>query len=207
MINVASRLPTALLIRDTDEEGAPTNVTFEIAGNRDLNGVAGCGITYGVDDAVFNKWLAANPDQAPFLKAVTDEDILKMSDAANLYGYELGLEETTAAPQPGDAVYIGDGEPESPLQRLQAAAVQLRESELGFRQAETLAKNAEAGRVAAEEARKEAHERFTAIEKDAEAAMAAAPVKPPPAKPARAASTTHPPAPAHEPAHPTKASQ
>lgn len=85
---VASRLQFAVRMYMPGSE-----VFYDVIGIHDPASlaVAGVGITYGVDEAAFDAWVAANQDAAPFVKVVTQSEVDYYSDPANTHGYELGL--------------------------------------------------------------------------------------------------------------------
>jgi hypothetical protein len=101
LVNVASSLHTAIRIWDAAGQ------SYVVIGARDPHSpeIVGWGITYDVDEDGFNQWVAANPDAAPFLRIVTQEEIDYLSDPANTHGFEVGLT------QPGQP----EGPPQPPV--------------------------------------------------------------------------------------------
>lgn len=95
MVIIASSLDAAVRMYTPGSEAF-----YDIIGARDPASPAihGWGITYDVDQATYDQWVAAHPDQAPFLKVVTQAAIDFYSDPMNTHGYELGLDPPTPPP-------------------------------------------------------------------------------------------------------------
>jgi hypothetical protein len=94
---VASQHHTAVQIFDVNAPEGVEPATAEIQGNRAPGSVEGYGLTYNVDDALFNGWAAAFPEISNGMKITDEAEIDTWQDAANHYGYELGLQEAEAA--------------------------------------------------------------------------------------------------------------
>jgi hypothetical protein len=98
LINVASNLPMALQM-----QGDPPDVHTEpavevIAGERAVEVVSGFGITRGVDEAVFDQFMAKHQQFSDSVRKVTDEEIENLGKVDEAYGYEKGLEAIEEAP-------------------------------------------------------------------------------------------------------------
>ena len=92
-VTVASKLPMAVQIRsEARARNNESEVVVVLVGERDPGAVNGFGLTYDVDAATINEWLAANPDMAEFVTITDDAQIEEHADPANTYGYEVGLE-------------------------------------------------------------------------------------------------------------------
>jgi hypothetical protein len=97
LVIVASQHGTAVRIYDVAAPEGVEPAYAEILGNRAPGSVEGYGLTYDVDDAIFNGWAAAFPDISAGMKITDEAEIDTWRDAANHYGYELGLQGATAA--------------------------------------------------------------------------------------------------------------
>jgi uncharacterized protein DUF3383 len=103
LINVASQLPSSVLMTSVPASpGDEPDLVYTILGQRGAPAeLHGWGVTYDVDQAVYDAYVAAHPDQAGFLKTVTQADVDAMiadqSDPAN-YGHEAGLPATNLPP-------------------------------------------------------------------------------------------------------------
>jgi hypothetical protein len=99
LVIIASQHPMSVRIHmvDPDAPEGTEPVYDEILGNREPGAVEGYGLTYDVDDAIFNSWAAAYPDVAAGMKITDEAEIDTWRDAANHYGYELGLEDAEKA--------------------------------------------------------------------------------------------------------------
>ena len=172
---IASILPMSVLCTSTPvNPGDNPDYSVELVGERDVANVHGKGITYGVDTAAFNEWIALNSGLAASVTPVTQAEVDAMADASNLYGFELGLQGTTAAEGVAPPIMPSDARTslEVASRRRQQAEVQLREAATAQAMAATVAESA-------------AVERDAAIAAQEEAAKLVAEITPPPApKPA-----------------------
>lgn len=163
--NIASKLHTSVLISG-DPEVVPLH-EFTIAGERDLGAIAGCGVTYNVDEGTWTYWSAMHPEQAARMKIVTQAEIDAAADQQEWYGFELGLEEPPppeggeggiTRSTPGDPFGIPDVVDDerwnAATARLQRATTDARVAEESRRQAEELRDNTQTERDNAEAALK-----------------------------------------------------
>jgi hypothetical protein len=89
--------PMAVRIHDVNAPEGVEPAYADILGNRAPGAVEGYGLTYDVDDAIFSPWAAAFPDISTGMKITDEAEIDTWRDAANHYGYELGLDAATTA--------------------------------------------------------------------------------------------------------------
>ena len=89
---IASTLPMSVLCTSTPvNPGDNPDYSVELVGERDVAAIHGTGITYGVDLAAFNEWIALNSGLVASVMPVTQADVDAMADASDRYGWELGL--------------------------------------------------------------------------------------------------------------------
>jgi hypothetical protein len=97
LVTIASRLHTSILMTSVPPRpGADPEYSVALIGARDPDSpeVPGWGLTYGVDQAVFEQWMAANPQLVDFITVATQEQIdstIEKNQPENAYGFELGL--------------------------------------------------------------------------------------------------------------------
>jgi hypothetical protein len=91
-VTVASCLSMALRIYNIDDP----RIHYDLIGQRDPDSleIPNWGLSYQVDQASFDAFMAANPHLGEFITIATQEQIDAASDPANTHGYELGFEET-----------------------------------------------------------------------------------------------------------------
>ena len=88
-VTVASKMETAVLMQGPHGHDG-VEVSQTIVGQRDPGAVNGWGLTYDVDAALFNAWMAANPQFGAFITDATEEQIIANDDPLQTHGFELG---------------------------------------------------------------------------------------------------------------------
>lgn len=95
LVNIASTSPVGIRIASVPLPGRDPDMVFNIAGNRAIDALNGVGLTYDVDQTVFNDWLTRHPEHAPILRTITTAEIDALATLATdprLYGYEQRMQ-------------------------------------------------------------------------------------------------------------------
>lgn len=179
---IASALPMAVLCTSIPEPGHDPDYQIALVGERDPAALHGVGITYGVDVAAFNEWIALNAGLATLVRPTDQAEIDSWTSANSVYGWEDALAAggtlaTNASPFQALLVARAATDPRT---LLEVASEQRRQAEVQLRLAEAMRREADQSAEAAIQARDQAEE----AQRQAMAMIAEQDAKAPPPPPA-----------------------
>jgi hypothetical protein len=153
---IASTLPVAVLCTGPVVTAGVDPESIAIEGKNGPNAVNGVGITYDVDIAAFDFWIAGQVEVGLQVAPISQADLDTLTEAQGMYGFELGL--TPPGTLAAEGVFDLDPTGANERDALRAAASRQRQAEQNLHAIERQRKMLEQQAEAAETERKAAED-------------------------------------------------